>query len=231
MPKISKEKVVVEEKTNNTKRKSKTPKKINKIDATEKTSDTFVDEINQNIKKSVSTNVVNPWDLDDKKIEKGKNSKEIKVSNDIKETKNTLKKTRRSKPGSNAIKEIKKQQKNSSKGEPVFKRKPLERLIREIASEYSTGDTGIRFKGEAINIIIEQVTTFGCRLMSKIVQAMRHRKRQTFTISDMLHTLQMEDGWNSMFFGYIQNMKKIEEEKKWASIGVTRSEIINKLSV
>lgn len=91
-----------------------------------------------------------------------------------------VKKQRRYKPGTVALREIRREQRNTS---VPFAKAPFIRLIREIAQDYKND---IRFSPEACAAIMEATTSFGVSVMQDTLEIALNAKRKTIMPKDML---------------------------------------------
>jgi len=83
------------------------------------------------------------------------------------------------KPGTLALREIKKQQKDTGS---VFRRAPLVRFIREIAQDVKTD---VRFSPDAIEALLEATQDYGVDVMNDANFLAIHSKRSTVKLKDL----------------------------------------------
>ena len=96
-----------------------------------------------------------------------------------------IRKPRRYKPGTVALREIRKYQKST---ELLVKKLPFQRIVRSIAEEYASGTTfpsGVRFQKNAINALHEAFESYQVSLFEDSNLECIHRKRQTIAPKDM----------------------------------------------
>ena len=89
-------------------------------------------------------------------------------------------KKRRYRPGTQALREIRKYQKST---ELLIRKRPFQRLVREIAQDFR-GD--LRFQQSAIRAIQEAAEAFMVGLMEDANMCAHHAKRTTLMACDML---------------------------------------------
>lgn len=89
------------------------------------------------------------------------------------------KRTRRYRLGQKALSEIRKEQKSTTS---IINRTPMDRIIREIMSEYNPE---LRLQGKAVDVIREATEQYGIQIMKKAMLCGFHAGRITLYASDM----------------------------------------------
>jgi len=103
------------------------------------------------------------------------------------------KKAHRWKPGTVALREIRRYQKST---DLLTSKKPLERLIRKLAQDYSIMGEGIRFTATAIAALHEARDDYGIELLSQANLAAIHGKRVTIMPKDISLTMRIRGDKN-----------------------------------
>ena len=94
----------------------------------------------------------------------------------------TEKKAHKWRPGTVALREIRKMQKSV---DLVIKKLPFSRLVREIADDFVGPEYGLRFQMSAIGALQEAAERYGIALLEKTNLAAIHTGRVTITPKDM----------------------------------------------
>ena len=90
-----------------------------------------------------------------------------------------VKKPHRFRPGTVALREIRKYQKST---ELLIRKAPFARLVREVTSDYKTD---IRYKSEALEALQEAAEAYIVDLFERANRCAIHAKRQTITENDV----------------------------------------------
>ena len=93
-----------------------------------------------------------------------------------------VRKPHRFRPGTVALKEIRKYQKST---ELLIRKRPFQRLVREIAQELNTGIDGLRFQSTAILALQEASEAYLIGLFEDTNLCAIHAKRMTIMVKDM----------------------------------------------
>jgi histone H3 len=97
-------------------------------------------------------------------------------------------KKRRLKPGTKALREIRKYQAHHKHGTELLIRKlPLQRIVREISEEYTGGhfETGVKFQASAMEAIHHALEDYGVHLYEDANLEAIHAKRVTVMPKDI----------------------------------------------
>lgn len=91
-------------------------------------------------------------------------------------------KPHRFRPGTVALRDIKRQQKSEVL---ALRKAPFRRLAREIANDYGIIDDGVRFTKESLEVLQWAAEDFAIEMLNSSLGNQIHAKRQTLKLSDM----------------------------------------------
>ena len=118
------------------------------------------------------------------------------------QTNETIKKTRRFKPGTVALREIRKYQKN---GELLIRKLPFNRLVREISQDYKSD---LRFQAAAVAALQEAAEQYLVLLFEDVNLCAIHAKRVTITAKDIQLASRIKgDSVTNVYYARSQNNK------------------------
>lgn len=198
---------------------------------------------------SSSASVKKSRDIKKEKNKNDKNKKDLTTTSDIVQNDNKTpsmenKKTRRFKPGTVALRDIKKAQSGAMTNSSAVS--SMDKIIRDIAARMKTnvkdGDT-IRFQPKALAMIREAAEAFEIDLLRLGNTLAIHRKKKMLHGEDLAlasslmlapHVLQQDSGTNSLLGGVLSIMRRrktgVSEPRKIESRSVentTTSKINN----
>jgi histone H3/H4 len=99
------------------------------------------------------------------------------------------KRTRRTKSGTRALREIRKAQKSTDR---LLNKSACSRLFRDIAAQIKTG---VRFQEDAIRVLHEATEAYGVKIMQQGMHCTANRKSQTLCATDIRTALAIGSGW------------------------------------
>ena len=142
--------------------------------------------VKQQVKPQKAKKSTAPWKMLKAKLEtkRGK-GKTMKLKSSVDAVK---KRQHRYRPGTVALREIRRFQKRT---ELLVPRLPLQRLVREIAMQFRYQD--LRFQSAALSALQEAAEAFMVRLFEDTQLCALHAKRVTIMPKDMQLTLRLRD--------------------------------------
>lgn len=115
-------------------------------------------------------------------LNKTRKPKTKKVSSDPANKDQKARKPHRFRPGTVALREIRRLQKSTDRLIPLL---PFQRIVREFAQNYDNGKDELRFKGDAISALQEASEDYLINLFTDTNLCAIHAKRVTITSKDI----------------------------------------------